>query len=50
MHFIPLKSDTTDAFKKFLVDLRIEGIRSEVVVVRSDDGDDFNEAKFGKLC
>ena len=36
--------------KKCLADLRVEGVPSEVVVVRSDDGGEFNEGKFGKLC
>ena len=38
-------------FDKFLADLRIEGTPSEVVIiVRSDDGGEFMEGKFGKLC
>ena len=49
MHFVSHKSDAADAFEKFLADLRVEGIPSEVVVVRSDDGE-FNKGKFGKLC
>ena len=48
MYFVPHKSDAADAFA--LADLRVEGIPSEVVVVRSDDGGEFNEGKFGKLC
>ena len=44
------KSDSAEAFEKFLADLRVEGVPSEVVVVRSDDGGEFNEGKFGKLC
>ena len=31
-------------------DLRVEGIPSEVVVIRSDDGGEFSEGTFGKLC
>ena len=50
MYFVPNKSDAADAFAKLLADLRVEGIPSEVVVVRSDDGGEFNEGKFGKLC
>ena len=38
MYFISHKSDAADAFAKFLSDLRIEGIPSDVVVIRSDYG------------
>lgn len=31
-------------------DLRIEGILSEVEMIRSDDGEEFNEEKIRKLC
>ena len=34
----------------FIPDLRVEGVPSEVVVVRSKDGGEFNEGKLGKLC
>ena len=51
VYFISHESDATEAFEKFLTDLRVEGIPSEVVVVRSDGGGgEFNEGKFGKLC
>ena len=50
VYFISHKSDAAEAFEKFLADLRVEGVPSEVVVVRSDDGGEFNEGKFGKLC
>ena len=43
-------SDSAEASKEILADLRVEGVPSEVVVVRSDDGGEFNEGKFGKLC
>ena len=42
LYFIFHKSDATEAFKKFMADLRVEVIRSEVVVVRSDNGGEFN--------
>ena len=48
--FILHKSDATEAFKQFLADLRVEGIPSEVVVVRSDNGGEFNQGEFGQLC
>ena len=34
----------------FLVDLRVEGMPSKVVVVRSDDGGEFNENNFRRIC
>ena len=50
MNFISPKSDAADTFAKFISDLRLEGITSEVIVIRSDDGGEFSEGKFGKLC
>ena len=50
MYFISHTSDAADTFGKFLSDLRVERIPSEVVVIRSDDGGEFSEGKFGKLC
>ena len=37
MYFVSHKYDAASAFEKFLTDLRVEGIPSEVVIVRSDD-------------
>ena len=50
MYFISHKSDASEAFKHFLADLRVEGIPSEVVVVRSDNDGEFNQGGFGQLC
>ena len=50
MYFVSHKYDAASAFEKFLADLRVEGTPSEVVIVRSDDGGEFMEEKFGKLC
>ena len=51
MYFISHKCDAADTlFAKFLSDLRLEEIPSEVVVIRSNDGGEFSEEKFGKLC
>ena len=50
VYCISHKSDAAEAFEKCLADLRVEGVPSEVVVVRSDYGGEFNEGKFGKLC
>ena len=50
MYFVSHKHDAASAFEKFLADLRVEDTPSEVVIVRSDDGGEFMEGKFGKLC
>ena len=49
MYSISHKSDAVDTFAKFISDLRLVGIPSEVVVIRSDDGGEFSEGKFGGL-
>ena len=36
LYFISHKFDAAEAFKQLMADLRVEGIPSEVVVVRSD--------------
>ena len=50
LYFISHKSNAAEAFEQFLADLRVEGILSEVVVVRSDNGGEFNQGEFGQLC
>ena len=50
LYFISHKPDAAEVFKQFLADLRVEGIPSEVVVVRSDNGGEFNQGEFGQLC
>ena len=50
MYFIFHKSDATEAFKQFLADLRVEGNPPEVVVVRSDNCDEFNQGEFRQRC
>ena len=37
-------------FARFRSDLRLEGVPSKVILVRSDDGGKFSEGKFGRLC
>ena len=44
------KSDAAGAFKQFLAELRVEGIPSEVVVVRSYNRGEFNQGEFGHPC
>ena len=41
VYFISDKSEDVEAFEKFLADLRVEGVPSEIAVVRSDDGGEF---------
>ena len=43
LYLISHKSDTTEAFKQFLAYLIVGGIPSEAVVVRSDNGGEFNK-------
>ena len=50
MYFVSHKYYTASAFEKSLFDLRVEGTPSEAVIVRSDNGGDFMEDKFGNLC
>ena len=50
MYFVSHKHNAASAFEKFLHNLRVEGISSEIVIVRSDDGGDFMEEKVEKDC
>ena len=50
LYFIYHKFDAAEAFKQILADVRVEGIPSEVVVVQSDNGGEFNQVEFGQLC
>ena len=50
MYFVSRKWDAASAFEKFRSNLKVEGTPSEVMIVRSDDGGQFMEGKFGKLC
>ena len=50
VYFLKQKSDTADAFKKFLVDVRADGVPSEVIIVRSDDGGEWYGGDFGSVC
>ena len=49
LYIIFHKSDAAEAFKHFLADLKVEGIPSEVMVVRSDNGGEFTQGEFGQL-
>ena len=50
VYFVSNKYDAAGAFGKFLADLRVGGTPSGVMIVRSDNGGEFMEGKFGKLC
>ena len=45
MYFISPKYEAVDTFAKYIPDLRVEGIRSEVVVIRSDDIGDIRDLR-----
>ena len=44
------KSDAAEAFERYLAKNRADGAPSEVMVARSDNGVEFFEGEFGKLC
>ena len=48
--FLERKSDAADAFRKFLADVRGDGVPSEVKRVRSDNGREFFGGEFGDVC
>ena len=50
IYFLKQKSNTADAFKKFLVDVRADGVPSEVIIVKSDDGGEWYGGDFGSVC
>ena len=50
LYFISHESGAAEDFKQYLADLRVEGIPSEVVVVRSDNSGEFKQGNFGQLC
>ena len=38
VYFLEHKSEAADAFRKFLADVRVDGVPSKVEIVRSDNG------------
>ena len=48
--FLERKSDAADAFRKFLADVRGDGVPSELERVRSDNGGEFFGGEFGDVC
>ena len=50
MYFLKLKSDSGNAFRKFLADVRADGVPSKVGTVRCDNGREFFGGEFGEVC
>ena len=50
VYFLERKSDAADAFRKFLADVREDGVPSEVERVKSDNEGKFFGGEFGDLC
>ena len=50
VYFLKHKSDASDAFRKFLADVRADGVPSKVEIVRSDNGGEFFGGEFGEVC
>ena len=48
--FFERKSDAAEAFRKFLADVRADGLPSEVETVRSDNGGEFFGGDFECAC
>ena len=49
MYFLKHKSDSGDAFRKFLADARADGVPSKVDIERSDNGGEFFRGEFGEV-
>ena len=50
VYFLKHKSDSGDAFRKFLADARADGVPSNVGIVTSDNGGEFFGDEFGEAC
>ena len=50
VYFLERKSDAVEAFRKFLADIRADGVPLEVEMVRSDYGGEFFDGDFGYVC
>ena len=46
VYFLKRKPDTADAFRRVLADVRADGVPSEVLLVRSDDGGEWYGGDF----
>ena len=50
VYFLKHKSDAADAFRKFLANVRADGVPSKVDIVRSDNGGEFYGGESGEVC
>lgn len=50
VNFLERKSDTADALGKFLANERSDGVPSELMMVRSDDGEEFLVGDYEGAC
>ena len=50
VYFLERKSDAAEAFRKFLADVRADGVPSEAEIVRSDNGGELFGGDFGYVC
>ncbi|CAB1107081.1 unnamed protein product [Ectocarpus sp. CCAP 1310/34] len=50
VYFLKHKSDAAEAFERYLAENRANGAPSDVMVVRSDNGGEFFEGEFGRVC
>ena len=50
VYFLKHKSEAADAFRKFLADVRADGIASKVEIVRSHIGGEIYGGVFGEVC
>ena len=50
VYFLKHKSDAVDAFRKFLADVRADGVPSKVETVRSYNGGEFFGGKVVEVC
>ena len=50
VYFLKHKSEAADAFRKFLTDVRADGVPSKVEIVRSNNGREFYVGEFGEVC
>ncbi|CAM9287200.1 unnamed protein product, partial [Laminaria digitata] len=50
VYFLKNKSDAANAFRKFLADVRADGVPSKVEIVWSDNGGEFFGGEVGEVC
>ena len=50
LYFLERKSDAAESFRKFLADVRADGVPSRVETVRSDNGGEFYGGDFASVC